>query len=39
MALYVGANYHPHDWARERWEKDIALMKTETGKTSIKIKG
>lgn len=27
MALYVGANYHPHDWARERWEKDIALMK------------
>ncbi len=27
MALYVGTNYHPHDWQPERWEKDIALMK------------
>jgi len=27
MALYIGTNYHPHDWEEERWEKDIALMK------------
>lgn len=27
MALYVGTNYHPHDWKPERWEKDIELMK------------
>ena len=27
MALYVGTNYHPHDWEPERWAKDIALMK------------
>ena len=27
MALYVGTNYHPHDWTPERWKKDIALMK------------
>jgi beta-galactosidase len=26
-ALYVGTNYHPHDWPAERWEKDLALMK------------
>ncbi|MDF2937721.1 MAG: hypothetical protein K0Q90_3094 [Paenibacillaceae bacterium] len=25
--LYAGTNYHPHDWPRERWKKDIALMK------------
>ncbi len=25
--LYIGVNYHPHDWPEERWEKDIALMK------------
>lgn len=28
MALYVGANYHPHDWEEERWPVDIDLMKT-----------
>ena len=27
MALYIGANYHPHDWSRERWKIDIQLMK------------
>lgn len=27
MALYIGVNYHPHDWAPERWDTDIRLMK------------
>lgn len=27
MSLYIGANYHPHDWPRERWDVDIELMK------------
>lgn len=27
MALYIGANYHPHDWEESRWVKDIELMK------------
>lgn len=27
MALYVGTNYHPHDWDRERFLVDIDLMK------------
>lgn len=26
MALYIGTNYHPHDWPAERWPVDIALM-------------
>lgn len=25
--LYIGANYHPHDWTPERWRTDIAMMK------------
>jgi beta-galactosidase len=25
--IYVGANYHPHDWTPERWPIDIRLMK------------
>lgn len=25
--IYVGTNYHPHDWPRERWPQDIQLMK------------
>lgn len=24
--LYTGTNYHPHDWAPERWKTDIMLM-------------
>lgn len=24
--LYVGTNYHPHDWPRERWQTDIEMM-------------
>lgn len=27
MALYVGTNYHPHDWTPERWREDIEWMK------------
>lgn len=27
MSLYVGCNYHPHDWSRERRKKDIKMMK------------
>lgn len=27
MALYVGTNYHPHDWDEQRWSRDIELMK------------
>lgn len=27
MALYIGVNYHPHDWTPERWDIDIQLMK------------
>ncbi|WP_171720033.1 beta-galactosidase [Paenibacillus phytohabitans] len=25
--IFVGTNYHPHDWPRERWPVDIQLMK------------
>ncbi|MBQ9252959.1 MAG: beta-galactosidase [Clostridia bacterium] len=25
--LYIGTNYHPHDWTPERWRVDIAMMK------------
>lgn len=25
--LYVGTNYHPHDWDEERWKIDIKMMK------------
>jgi beta-galactosidase len=27
IMLYAGANYHPHDWPRERWRHDIELMR------------
>lgn len=36
MALYIGANYHPHDWSRERWSKDVELMK-EAGFTTVRL--
>jgi beta-galactosidase len=36
MALYVGTNYHPHDWEPERWPTDIALMK-EAGFTIARL--
>ena len=25
--LYIGVNYHPHDWSPERWRIDIDMMK------------
>ncbi len=36
MSLYIGVNYHPHDWDEERWKVDIAKMK-ETGFTTVRI--
>ena len=34
--LYIGANYHPHDWDEQRWPVDIALMK-EAGFTTVRL--
>lgn len=36
MGLYIGTNYHPHDWGAERWETDIRLMK-EAGFTTVRL--
>jgi Beta-galactosidase len=36
MALYVGANYHPHDWDKERWRTDVELMK-QAGFTTVRL--
>lgn len=36
MALYIGANYHPHDWTPERWKIDIELMK-KAGFTTVRL--
>lgn len=36
MALYIGTNYHPHDWSKERWRTDIQLMK-EAGFTTVRL--
>ena len=36
MALYVGANYHPHDWEEERWPIDIDLMK-KAGLSTVRL--
>lgn len=27
MSILIGANYHPHDWDKERWKIDVSLMK------------
>ena len=35
MALYIGANYHPHDWDSQRWQTDINLMK-EAGFNTVR---
>ena len=24
--LYIGTNYHPHDWPPERWAQDLDMM-------------
>ena len=36
MALYIGTNYHPHDWTEERWKIDIKMMK-EAGFNTVRI--
>lgn len=36
MSLYVGTNYHPHDWSEERWKTDIALMQA-AGFTMVRL--
>lgn len=36
MALYIGTNYHPHDWDRERWKTDVELMK-QAGFTTVRL--
>lgn len=36
MALYIGANYHPHDWDENRWKIDIGLMK-EAGFSTVRL--
>lgn len=36
MSLYIGTNYHPHDWDEDRWEKDIDLMK-KAGFTTVRL--
>lgn len=36
MSLYIGTNYHPHDWSEERWSADIKLMK-EAGVNTVRI--
>lgn len=36
MALYIGANYHPHDWDPSRWRTDVKLMK-EAGFTTVRL--
>lgn len=36
MSLYIGTNYHPHDWPEERWVTDIELMK-QAGFTTVRL--
>lgn len=36
MSLYIGTNYHPHDWEETLWEKDINLMK-QAGFTTVRL--
>lgn len=36
MSLYIGTNYHPHDWPRERWKTDVELMK-QAGFTTVRL--
>lgn len=36
MALYIGTNYHPHDWPETRWKYDVELMK-EAGFTTVRL--
>ena len=34
--IYVGTNYHPHDWPRERWAYDLDLME-KSGFTVVRL--
>src|SRR5690606_17452710 len=34
--IFVGTNYHPHDWPSERWPVDIRLMK-ESGFNLVRL--
>jgi Beta-galactosidase len=34
--IFIGTNYHPHDWPRERWPEDIRLMK-ESGFNLVRL--
>lgn len=36
MGLYLGTNYHPHDWPKERWEEDFQLMR-QAGFTTVRL--
>ena len=36
MELYIGTNYHPHDWKQEDWKRDFQLMK-EAGFDTIRM--
>ena len=36
MSLYIGTNYHPHDWNAERWKTDVQLMK-QAGFTTVRL--
>lgn len=36
MSLYIGCNYHPHDWAPSRWRIDVNMMK-EAGFTTVRL--
>ena len=35
-ALYIGTNYHPHDWPKERWAHDLDLM-VQCGLTVVRL--
>lgn len=36
MSLYIGTNYHPHDWDLDQWIKDIQLFK-KAGFTTVRL--
>lgn len=36
MSLYIGTNYHPHDWPEQRWKTDVELMKG-AGFTTVRL--
>ena len=34
--IYIGANYHPHDWPESRWTQDLDLM-AQCGFTVVRL--